>query len=180
MSDKQNAGEEEHEFNPITTQADLDRIVGDRLARERKKYADYNDLKAKAEKLDELEDANQSELDKVRKQFASTKAELDELKSAQQVTEWKNTVAKDTGVPASVLRGTTEDDIRSHAESLKTGFAHILPTLPLKVLGPIACFVSVLSAWWARCCHLDMRPAWVSGFVLCRFATVEFDFGARV
>ncbi|WP_347031730.1 hypothetical protein [Brevibacterium paucivorans] len=137
MSDKQNAGEEEHEFNPITTQADLDRIVGDRLARERKKYADYNDLKAKAEKLDELEDANQSELDKVRKQFESTKAELDELKSAQQVTEWKNTVAKDTGVPASVLRGTTEDDIRSHAESLKTLIKSgpVVPTGHMKPAG---------------------------------------------
>ena len=137
MSDKQNAGEEEHEFNPITTQADLDRIVGDRLARERKKYADYNDLKAKAEKLDELEDANQSELDKVRKQFESTKAELDELKSAQQVTEWKNTVAKDTGVPASVLRGTTEDDIRSHAESLKALIKSgpVVPTGHMKPVG---------------------------------------------
>lgn len=37
------------------TQADLDRIVGQRVAEERGKYADYDDVKAKATKLDALE-----------------------------------------------------------------------------------------------------------------------------
>ena len=44
------------------TQAQLDRMVGERVTRERAKYADYEDLKAKAAKLQEFEDAQKSEL----------------------------------------------------------------------------------------------------------------------
>lgn len=42
-------------FQPITTQADLDRIIGQRVERERAKYADYGDVKARAAKADEAE-----------------------------------------------------------------------------------------------------------------------------
>lgn len=46
------------------TQADLDRIVGERLTREKAKFADYDDLKTKAAKADELEAANATESEK--------------------------------------------------------------------------------------------------------------------
>jgi hypothetical protein len=46
------------------TQADVDRIVADRLTRAEKKYADYGDLKAKAEKLATLEAASQTDLER--------------------------------------------------------------------------------------------------------------------
>ncbi|MBK9181405.1 MAG: phage scaffolding protein [Acidimicrobiales bacterium] len=46
------------------TQTELDRIVQDRLARERAKYGDYDDLKAKAGRLDELEASQKTELEK--------------------------------------------------------------------------------------------------------------------
>lgn len=46
------------------TQADIDAIVKDRLARETKKYADYDDAKAKAKELDELKAAGASEQEK--------------------------------------------------------------------------------------------------------------------
>lgn len=52
------------DFKPITTQADLDRVVGARLAREREKFADYGDLKAKAEKYDKALDAARTEQEK--------------------------------------------------------------------------------------------------------------------
>ena len=44
------------------TQAELDRLVGDRVARERAKYSDYDDLKAAQAKLQQIEDAQKSEL----------------------------------------------------------------------------------------------------------------------
>lgn len=53
------------------TQADLDRIIADRLGREQAKYADYADLKKKVE---EAESANKSELEKAIEK--ATKAEL--------------------------------------------------------------------------------------------------------
>src|SRR5699024_8535511 len=52
------------EFTPIGSQAELDKIIGERVARERAKFADYKDLKSKAAKLDEIEQANKSELEK--------------------------------------------------------------------------------------------------------------------
>lgn len=46
-------------------QADVDRIVEERLTRERAKYADYAALKAKASKYDEAEAAKAPELERV-------------------------------------------------------------------------------------------------------------------
>ena len=39
-------------------------MISDRLDRERKKYADFDQIKQKAQKLDEIEEANASELEK--------------------------------------------------------------------------------------------------------------------
>lgn len=57
------------------TQDDVDRVVKERLARERGKYTDYDELKAKAGKLDEIEAANQSELEKAQQAAEKAKTE---------------------------------------------------------------------------------------------------------
>jgi hypothetical protein len=46
------------------TQAELDKILSDRLARERGRYADYDDVKAKAARFDELQAQNATEHEK--------------------------------------------------------------------------------------------------------------------
>lgn len=46
------------------SQDDLDRVVRDRLARQKAQYADYDEVKARAAKLDEIEAANKTELEK--------------------------------------------------------------------------------------------------------------------
>lgn len=52
-------------YTPPATQADLDRIITERLSRAKTAPpADYDDLKQKAQRLDELEAANASDLDK--------------------------------------------------------------------------------------------------------------------
>lgn len=51
-------------FEPIASQADLDRILGDRLARERAKFADYGDLKAKAAEHDKAIEAARTDQEK--------------------------------------------------------------------------------------------------------------------
>jgi hypothetical protein len=51
-------------YTAPASQADLDRIISDRLAREREKYADYSDLKAKAEAHDAALEAAKSDADK--------------------------------------------------------------------------------------------------------------------
>ena len=64
------------EFKPITSQEDLNRLITDRVNRERAKYADYKDVKAKASKLDEIEQANKSEIDKAMDRVTKAEAEV--------------------------------------------------------------------------------------------------------
>lgn len=74
-----------NEFKPITTPAEMDAFIKDRVARaERKateKYADYKQLKSKAELLDQIEQANLSELEKANGEIASVKSERDNAKA---------------------------------------------------------------------------------------------------
>lgn len=74
------------------TQADVDRIVQERLKRAESKYADYADLKAKASKLDEIEAANQSELEKATKKAADAEARLQALEAAARAATVKSAV----------------------------------------------------------------------------------------
>ena len=55
------AGKAESGFKPVESQEALDKIIEHRLARERAKYSDYDDLKTKASKLDEIEDAKKTD-----------------------------------------------------------------------------------------------------------------------
>src|SRR5690554_6655553 len=67
-------------FKPITSQDDLNRIITARVERERSKYGDYDDLKAKAAKLDEIEQANKSEAEKLAEAKAAAERERDAAK----------------------------------------------------------------------------------------------------
>ena len=63
---------------PGTSQASLDKIVQTRLARERNKYTDYEDLKAKAAKFDEIVEANKTELEKAVERAEAAETQLRE------------------------------------------------------------------------------------------------------
>ena len=56
------AGEQQAERT--FTQAEMNAIISDRLSRERSKYADYDDLKAKAQQFDAAQEAGKTELQK--------------------------------------------------------------------------------------------------------------------
>lgn len=57
------------------TQADVDRIVRDRLARQKAQFGDYDDLKTKAAEFDKIAESQKSELEKA--QERATKAEAE-------------------------------------------------------------------------------------------------------
>lgn len=85
------------------TQAELDRMFQDRVARERQKFADYDDLKAKAEKFDKLEADSQTELEKA--QQRAEKAERDRNAALE--------TANDRLIEAAVLaEGTSQKAIK--------------------------------------------------------------------
>ena len=124
-------------FKKIETQEELDRIIGERLKREKEKYADYDELKAKLkefedsasdieelkEKLKTLEEENK-ELSSKKEEYEAQNTELENLKNKLSGIERENLlkkVAKEHGIPetfASRLRGEDEKALNADAETL--------------------------------------------------------------
>lgn len=122
--------EEQAEFQPITSQEEFDRALGQRLARERAKFADYAELKEKAAKFDEAEQAAKSELEKAIERADAAEKKAAQLEAANQVAAWKQEVSAETGVPAAVLAGSTREEIAEHA-------AQIVPLIAQKETAPV-------------------------------------------
>ena len=101
------------------TQDELNAVVNDRLKREREKYADYSDLKKKAELYDKYEEESKSEIQKATERAEKLQAELDGIKKQEEVRGIREKVSKETGVPASLLSGMTEEDCKEQAEGIK-------------------------------------------------------------
>lgn len=99
------------------TQSELNAILGDRLAQERKKYADYEDLKGKAEKYDADQEAQKSELQKANELAEKYKAQLDELTKANEIRTVREKVASETGVPSNLLTAETEEACKEQAKA---------------------------------------------------------------
>ena len=89
------------------TQAELDAIVGDRLKRERAKYADYSELKTKAEEYDRQQEKSEA-----------LQNELNAMKRQNAITQAREKVSKDTGVPVECLSGEDEDTCKAQAEAI--------------------------------------------------------------
>lgn len=101
------------------TQEEVNAIVAERLDRERKKYDGFDELKAKAAKFDEIEEANKSELQKANERAQALEAELSGMKKADAIRNLREKVAKETGVPANLLSGDDEDSCKAQAEAIK-------------------------------------------------------------
>lgn len=100
------------------TQAELDQIIGERLKREREKYVDYDALKEKAQKLDQIEEDAKTELQKATEKAEKLQAELSAMKHNEEVREIRDKVAQATGVPASLLTGDTEEACNEQAAGI--------------------------------------------------------------
>lgn len=101
------------------TQEQVDQIVEKRLAKERGKYKDYDELKSKAMKLDEMENAGKSEIDKLKESNAALRKQIDDAAAEKQHAEWVSEVAKDKDVPAELLRGGSKEELEAHADFLR-------------------------------------------------------------
>lgn len=109
------------EYTPPASQAELDRIVAERLKREREKYADYPELQKKAKQLDEITEAQKTEAEKAAEERAKLERENAELKVANlraEVAEAKSDPAKGLVIPASLLTGSTREEIEASADQL--------------------------------------------------------------
>lgn len=113
-------------FEPIMSQEDLDRILGQRLNRERDKYADYDTLKAAADELQQIKAGQMTDIQRVQ-------AEAEEWKSKFEAAEEQRTraeqqalralVASEKGLPpqlAARLSGGTREELEADADELLT------------------------------------------------------------
>ena len=108
-------------FKPITSQADLDRLIGERIARERNKFADYDDVKAKAAKFDEAEQASKSELERIAEERDAIKSRADKAES----DFMRLFVAHNKGLtPAQAKRlvGSTKEELEADADEILRDF----------------------------------------------------------
>lgn len=124
-TETQTQGETTEVTERTFTQSELDAIVKERLRREREKHADYDQLKAKAAKFDEAEEAAKSDLQKATERAEQLQKELDGLKAEGERRQLVAQVAKESGVDAEILMtmsGATEDDVRANAKLLKAKF----------------------------------------------------------
>jgi predicted acyl esterase len=133
----ENQGGNSGNYTPPASQADLDRIVADRLSRERAKYADYDDLKTKASEYDKVAEAQKTAEQKAAEALAEAQSKVKEYETREQVATWKSEVEKASGVPAAALAGSSLEEIQAHAETLKPLIAPPADTQPRKgAIGP--------------------------------------------
>lgn len=107
-------------YTPPATQDELNKIVEARLQRERAKYADYDDLKTKATKFDEVTEASKTELQKERERAEAAERKAAAYESEKQVATWASDIVKGSTIPANALRGSTKEELAEHFEVLKS------------------------------------------------------------
>lgn len=99
------------------TQADVERIIADRLKRERDKYADYDDLKAKAAEAD----TSRSDLQKLTDRVTAAEKRAADAEAKQLRAE----VAQAKGLSAAQakrLTGTSKEELEADADELLEAF----------------------------------------------------------
>lgn len=100
------------------TQDELNAIVGKRIAENNAKYSDYDEIKAR---LAEAE-AGKDELQKANARADDLQKQLDALNEANKARDLREKISAETGVPANLLRGDSEEDLRAQAQAIM-GFA---------------------------------------------------------
>ena len=114
------ATQENNQSAPRTfTQEEVNAMIGKRLSEEKSKYADYDEIKAKAAKFDEAEEKNKTELQKATERASALESELNAMKKADEARMMREKVAKETGVPSNLITGSTEEECKAQAEAIK-------------------------------------------------------------
>ncbi len=96
------------------TQDDVNRFLAEDRRKTEAKFADYDDLKARAAKWDDAEAANKTELQRATE--AQTAAE--KRAEAAEAALLRAKVAEAKGVPAALLSGSTEAELEAAADAL--------------------------------------------------------------
>ena len=118
VNQENNTAEEQGTENRTFTQDELNAIVADRMKRYAAKYADYDELKEKAGKYDQAEEASKTELQRQTERADRLQAEYDKLTRSMEIREMRAKVSHETGVPEDLLMGETEEDCKRQAGAI--------------------------------------------------------------
>ncbi len=110
-----NATVEQPKEEKLFTQEQVNGFFNKRYAEMMSQLEEY---KGKAEKFDQLEEANKTELQKATERAEKLEAELNSMKQAESIRAIKTTVATETGVPVELLTGTTEEECKAQASAI--------------------------------------------------------------
>lgn len=109
---------EERPFEPITTQEQLDAVVRDRVRRAKERavepYADYDELKARAEAAERAA----GEADELRRRADEAEGALARAREERERESARARVSEETGVPARLISGDDEGSMRESAAAL--------------------------------------------------------------
>ena len=126
------------EFKAITTQEELNRIIEERLSRERAKYADYEALKADSAALRELQGKKLDEqVTALTGQLQKAQGDLSAMQTRAETAErslLRSRIAREKNLPAELADRLTGDDetaLRADAEALAKLIAPAQPAAPL-------------------------------------------------
>ena len=128
-------------WKPPTSQEELNHIIAERVRRAESKYADYKAVKTKATQYDAMVESQKTELEKIQdraeaaekraadleaaadkkaaEEAAAAEKRLADEAAAKQIAAWKTKIAADTGIPASALRGSTQQELLDHAQEIR-------------------------------------------------------------
>ncbi len=126
------------EFKVIETQEELDTIVKARIAREREKYQDYDQLKSRVEELEGKETNYQATIEKLKDRETELSTQLESVNGELTQTKLqtaKQRIATEFGLPldlADRLKGEDEEGFKADAERLASYMAPKQPTPPVK------------------------------------------------
>lgn len=111
-------------FKPIETQEELDRIISERLERDRKKYEGY----MSAEDVQKLKNTYESNMQTETDKYTTLEKEKEDLMAklkGYEVGTLKTKVALANGLPIGItdyLKGETEEELTESAKTLATFF----------------------------------------------------------
>ena len=109
---------EQQQATKTYTQDEVNKVVQERLARERAKFEGYEELKQKAAKFDEIEESQKTELQKAQEKAAELEAKLTAFEQEKTTREMREKVAQEKGIPADLLTENSEEDCNAQADKI--------------------------------------------------------------
>ena len=126
------------DFTAITTQEELDTIVKARLAREKEKYADYDQLKTRVSDLEKENGVLKSAAEASKNSAADYDKQIADLKkqvASYETASLRTRIALQNGLPydlADRLVGDNEEALKADAERLAGFMKPVEPAVPPK------------------------------------------------